>query len=194
MDRGSWWATVHGVSKSQYWASNTFTFISKAIKWSKESFFKLGKVDIHMKSNEFRNRPYTFHKKLTQNGGFSGVPVVKTSLSNTSGVDSIPGQGAKSPHVAAVVQLCPTLCNPKSCSKSGFHVLHWLSQNLLKLLCIKLLMPANHFILCCPLFLLPSSIFPSIRVFSNESCQVAKVLELQFQHQSFKWTCRTDFL
>ena len=33
---------------------------------------------------------------------------------------------------------------------------------------IKSVMPSNHLILCCPLFLLPS-IFPSIRVFSNES-------------------------
>ena len=30
-------------------------------------------------------------------------------------------------------------------------------------------MPSNHLILCCPLLLLPPSIFPSIRVFSNES-------------------------
>ena len=41
-------------------------------------------------------------------------------------------------------------------------------QSLLKLMSIELLMPSNHLILCCPL-LLPSSIFPSIRVFSNES-------------------------
>ena len=41
------------------------------------------------------------------------------------------------------------------------------SQNLLKLMSIKLEMPSNHLILCCPL-LLPS-IFPSIRVFSNKS-------------------------
>jgi len=38
---------------------------------------------------------------------------------------------------------------------------------LLKLMSIKLVMPSNHLILCCLLFLLPS-IFPSIRVFSNE--------------------------
>ena len=42
------------------------------------------------------------------------------------------------------------------------------SQSLLKLMSIELVMPSNHLILCCP-FLLPPSIFPSIRVFSNES-------------------------
>ena len=41
------------------------------------------------------------------------------------------------------------------------------SQSFLKLMSIELVMPSNHFILCCPLLLLPS-IFPSIRVFSNE--------------------------
>ena len=42
------------------------------------------------------------------------------------------------------------------------------SQSLLKLMSIESVMPSNHLILCRPL-LLPSSIFPSIRVFSNES-------------------------
>ena len=42
-----------------------------------------------------------------------------------------------------------------------------ISQSLLKLMSIELMMPSNHLILCHPLFLLPS-IFPSIRVFSNE--------------------------
>ena len=42
------------------------------------------------------------------------------------------------------------------------------SQSLLKLMSIESVMPSNHFILCHPL-LLPPSIFPSIRVFSNES-------------------------
>ena len=40
--------------------------------------------------------------------------------------------------------------------------------SLLKLMSIELVMPSNHLILCCPLLLLPS-IFPTIRVFSNES-------------------------
>ena len=42
------------------------------------------------------------------------------------------------------------------------------SQSLLKLVSIALVMPSNRLILCHPLLLLPS-IFPSIRVFSNES-------------------------
>ena len=42
------------------------------------------------------------------------------------------------------------------------------SQSLLKPMSIELVMPSNHLILCCPLLLLPS-VFPSIRVFSNES-------------------------
>ena len=42
------------------------------------------------------------------------------------------------------------------------------SWSLLKLMTIKSVMPSNHLILCHPL-LLPLSIFPSIRVFSNES-------------------------
>ena len=42
------------------------------------------------------------------------------------------------------------------------------SQSLPKLMSIESVMPSNHLILCCPL-LLPPSIFPSIRIFSNES-------------------------
>ena len=41
-------------------------------------------------------------------------------------------------------------------------------QSLLKLMSIELMMPSNHLILCRPLLLLPS-VFPSIRIFSNES-------------------------
>ena len=69
------------------------------------------------------------------------------------------------------------------------------SLSLLKLSSIESVMPSNHLILCHPLFLLPS-IFPSVRVFSNVSSlhQVAKVLELQLQHQSFQWIFRIDFL
>ena len=42
------------------------------------------------------------------------------------------------------------------------------SQSLLKLMSIKSVMPSNHLVLCCPLLLLPS-IFPSNKVFPNDS-------------------------
>ena len=50
------------------------------------------------------------------------------------------------------------------------------SQSLLKLMPIESVMPSNHLILCCPL-LLPPSIFPSIRVFSNESALCVRWLK-----------------
>ena len=42
------------------------------------------------------------------------------------------------------------------------------SQSLLKLMSIESMMPSNHLVLCCPLLLLPS-IFPSVRISSNET-------------------------
>ena len=52
-----------------------------------------------------------------------------------------------------------------ACQASLFSTNSW---SLLKLMSIKLVMPSNNFICCCPLLLLPS-IFPSIRVFTKES-------------------------
>ena len=69
--------------------------------------------------------------------------------------------------VSSVAQSCPTLCDPMDCSMPGFPVHHQL-PSLLKLMAIKLVMPSNHLTLCHPLLFLPS-IFPIIRVFSNES-------------------------
>ena len=63
--------------------------------------------------------------------------------------------------------MCPTLCNLMDCSMLGFPVFT-VSRSLFKLMSIESVMPSNHFILCHPLLLL-LSIFPSIRVFSNES-------------------------
>ena len=63
------------------------------------------------------------------------------------------------------------------------------SQSLLKFMFIELVMPSNHLILCPFLLLLPS-IIPNIRVFSNESALVIKVLDSQLQHQSFQWILR----
>ena len=84
------------------------------------------------------------------------------------------------------LQSCLILCNPTDCSTPGFPV-HHKSKSLLKLMSIESAMPSNHLILCYPLFLLPS-IFPSIRVFSNES-----VLSIRWpKYWSFSFSISTS--
>jgi len=67
----------------------------------------------------------------------------------------------------SVTQPGLTLCDSMDCNMQGFPVLT-ISQSLLKLLSIESVMPSNQLVICSPLLLL-SSIFPNIRVFSNES-------------------------
>ena len=93
----------------------------------------------------------------------------------------------------SVTWLCPIFCNPTDYSAAGFPFLlhlpefaqtrvHWVGD------------PSNHFILCHPLLLL-RSIFPSIRIFTNESDLRIRWPKyfFQLQHQSFQWIFRTDF-
>ena len=68
---------------------------------------------------------------------------------------------------SSATQSCPTLCDPMDCVMPASLSITS-SWNLLKLMSVESVMPSNHLILCRPLPLLPS-IFPSIRVFSNES-------------------------
>ena len=71
---------------------------------------------------------------------------------------------------SSVVQSCPTLYDPMDCNTPGFsvHPGAYNSWSLLKLMSIESVMPSNHLVLCHPL-LLPPPIFPSMKVFSNES-------------------------
>ena len=64
---------------------------------------------------------------------------------------------------SSVAQSCPTLWDPMNHSRPGLPVHHQLLEFIQTYG-----MPSNHLILCCPLLFLPS-IFPNIRVFSNES-------------------------
>ena len=68
---------------------------------------------------------------------------------------------------SSVAESYPALSDPMGCSMPGLPVHHQLLE-FLKFMSIELVMPFNHLILCLP-FLLQSSIFPSIRIFSNES-------------------------
>jgi len=67
---------------------------------------------------------------------------------------------------SSVTQSCPTVCDPMDCSIPGFSITN--SWSLLKLMSIESVVPSSHLSLCHPLLLLPS-IFPSVRVFSNDS-------------------------
>ena len=96
---------------------------------------------------------------------------------------------------SSVAQSCLTLCNPWTAAlQASLSITNFQSSP--KPMSIESVMPSNHLILCHPL-LLPPSIFPSISFFFkwvSSSHQVAKVLDLQLQHQSFQWTFRIDFL
>ena len=92
----------------------------------------------------------------------------------------------------SVTQSCPTLCNPMDCSTPGFPVLHHLSE-----------FAHVHWVSdaiqqSCPLSSpSPPTFNPSqhqgLFQWAGSSHQVAKVLELQLQHQSFQWILRIDF-
>ena len=84
-----------------------------------------------------------------------------------------------------VTQLCLTLWTPWTAEhQASLSITN--SQSLLKLMSIESVMPSSHLILCHPL-LLPPSIFPSIRVISNES-----VLRNRWpKYWSFSFSIRT---
>ena len=91
------------------------------------------------------------------------------------------------------VVLEKALESPMDCSTPGLPVHHQLLE--FTKTHVQSVMPSKNLILCCPLLLLPS-IFPSSSLFQWVSSlhQVAKLLELQLQHQSIQWIFRVDFL
>ena len=79
---------------------------------------------------------------------------------------------------SSVTQSCPTLCDPMNRNTLGLPIHHQLPE-FTQTHAHRAVMPSSHLILCCPL--LPPSIFPSIRIFSNESeHQVAKYWSFSF--------------
>ena len=96
---------------------------------------------------------------------------------------------------SSVAQSCLTLCNSMNCSTPGLPVCHQLpelTQTHAHWVC-DAIQPSNP---------LSSPSLPAVNLSQHQSLfkgvssshQVAKVLEFQLQHQSFRWTFRTDFL
>ena len=99
------------------------------------------------------------------------------------------------PQFSSVTQSCLTVCNPMDFSTPGFSVhqqllelaqthVHWVSDAIQP--SHPLLVPSP------PVFIL--SHLQGLFQWVGSSHQLAKVLELQLQHQSFQWVFRTDFL
>ena len=95
----------------------------------------------------------------------------------------------------SVAKSCLTLCDPMDCSISGFPVLHQLPElTQTHVHWVSDAIQTSH--------LLSSPSTPTFNLFQHQdlfhwvssSHQVAKVLEFQLQHQSFKWIFKTDFL
>ena len=109
----------------------------------------------------------TWLKWLSTHAWCMGKNCCGTSITEWKPCSRHPWGSCKCPvQFISVAQLCPTLCDPRDCSMPSFRV-HPNSWSLFELMSIVSVMPSNHLILCCPL--LPPSIFPSIRIFSNES-------------------------
>ena len=96
---------------------------------------------------------------------------------------------------SSVAQSCPTLCDRMGCSTPGFRVHHQL---------LELAQTHVHWVSDAiqPSHLLSSPSPPAFNLSQHQglfqwvssSLQVARVLEFQFQHQSFQWIFRVEFL
>ena len=101
----------------------------------------------------------------------------------------------QSSQFSSVTQLCLTLCEPMNCSTPGLPVhhqlpeftqihVHWVSDAI---------QPSHPLLYPSPPALNLSQ-HQGLFQWVSSSHQVAKVLEVQLQHQSFQWTPRTDLL
>ena len=123
---------------------------------------------------------------------------VLSSVGSTAGTGLwLPASSAPTPYYkqvsvqfSSVTQSCPTLCDPMNRSMPGLPVHHQLLE-FTQTHVHESVMPSNHFILCCPLLLLPS-IFPSIRVFSNELALHIRLPEFWFQNAQHHF-CGSEF-
>ena len=149
MDRGAWWATIHGNPKSQTW--EWLNNNSRLMWWQKEQclvssgFYFYTCPNLPGNWNCSNERGSEAHQHRTRMAGVKPFPI------SPSTVQFSRVRLFATPWIVARQALL-SITN---------------SQSSLRLTSIESLMPSSHLILCRPLLLLPP-IPPSIRVFSNE--------------------------
>ena len=159
IDRGAWWAIVHEVTKSWTWLTNTF-------HWLHEHEFEQAPRDGEGQGSLVCFSPWG-RKELDMSEWATKKPIIVIKIFLSVCFRTMYVWCASLFYCCcccccccSVAQSCPTLTDPM------VSLSFTISQSLLKLMFIESEMLSSHLILCGP-FLLPS-IFPSIRVFSNE--------------------------
>ena len=95
----------------------------------------------------------------------------------------------------SIDKLCPTLCDPMDCSTPGFPVLHYLPEFVQSHVCwVDDAIQPSHPLSLLSLPALSLSQHQGLFHWVSSLHQVAKVLEFQFQHQSFQWMFKGDLL
>ena len=108
------------------------------------------------------HHPWPLYHTSLLSGGIKIWPMVLVFEGFKS--ESLKDRGFSSIQSLSCIRLFATPCT--AACKASLSITN--SQSLFKVMSIEFMMPSNHLNLCHPLLLLPS-IFPSIRVFSNES-------------------------
>ena len=144
MDRGAWQTTVHGIAKSQTWLCD---YVHVHVHAWKEIFMFTGNLVSYKACH------------MAQPGKSS----IENLFAQVKWPDSIFAEEIVVVQSLSCIRLFATPCTAAHQASLSFTI----SWSLLRLMSIELMIPSNHLIFCCPLLLL-SSIFPSIRVFTNE--------------------------
>ena len=177
MDREAWRAAVHGVTKRWTWLSNR-----TEMNWGppKQSCLEVVRVDILAFLLILLEKQFSLSFLSMMLAArffflFLQVPIYQKRNS-----------------VSSVSQSCPALCNPMDWSTPGFPVHHQLPEFAQTWVC-NAIQPSH------PLSSPSPTVFnlsqhQGLCQWVSSSHQVAKVLEVWLQHQSFQWIFRTGFL
>ena len=161
MDRGAWWAIVHGVAKE----SDTTCAHLPPTHWDPLDCCPPGS-SVHgiFQGEHWNGLPFPVPEDLPD-PGIKPKSLMSPALASRFFTIAPPGKPNNNNQFSSVQSLSHVQLFATPWTASGQASLSITnSQSLLKLMCIKSVMPSNHLILCRPL-LLPPSIPPSISIF-----------------------------